>query len=61
MPCAPDGPLFTGSRSWILKTADQMGIPHETMIQLQAKGIASILDLVDFDNDSHQQLADNLC
>ena len=40
--------------------ADQMGIPHVTMVQLQAKGITSVSDLADFNKASLQQLADNL-
>ena len=40
--------------------ADQMGIPHITVLQLQAKGITSVSDLADFNKDSLQQLADNL-
>ena len=40
--------------------ADQMGIPHVTMVQLQAEGITSVSDLADFNKDSLQQLADNL-
>ena len=39
--------------------ADQMGIPHVTVVQLQAKGITSVSDLTDFNKDSLQQLADN--
>ena len=39
---------------------DQMGIPHETMVQMQQEGIHSVADLADFDKDSLQQLADNL-
>ena len=37
-----------------------MGIPHTTVMQLHAKGIEAVTDLVDFDKDSLQQLADNL-
>ena len=37
-----------------------MGIPHETMVQLQYEGIQSVADLADFDKDSLQQLADHL-
>ena len=37
-----------------------MGIPHVTMVQLQAEGITSVSDLADFNKDSLQQLADNL-
>ena len=39
--------------------ADQMGIPHTTVIQLCAKAIEAVADLADFDKDSLQQLADN--
>ena len=35
---------------------DQMGIPHETMVQLQHEGIQSVADLA----DSFQQLVENL-
>ena len=38
----------------------QMGIPHETVLQLVQEGIDSVDDLADFDKDSLQQLADNL-
>jgi hypothetical protein len=38
----------------------QMGIPHETVVQLALEGIESINDLADFDKDALQQLADNL-
>ena len=37
-----------------------MGIPHETMVQMQHEGIHSFPDLADFDKDSLQQLADTL-
>ena len=37
-----------------------MGIPHVTVVQLQAKGITSVSDLADFNKDSLQQLADHL-
>ena len=39
----------------------QMGIPHAMVIQLQTEGIMAIGDLADFEKDSLQQLADNLC
>jgi hypothetical protein len=39
---------------------DQMGIPHITVIQLQNEGISIVDDLVDFDKDTLQQVADNL-
>ena len=40
--------------------AEQMGIPHATMTQLQSEGITLVADLVDFDKDPLQQLAGNL-
>ena len=39
---------------------DQMGIPHVTVVQLQAEVITSVSDLTDFNKDSLQQLVDNL-
>ena len=42
------------------KHADQMRIPHVTMVQLQAEGITLVSDLADFNKDSLQQLVDNL-
>jgi hypothetical protein len=38
----------------------EMGIPHETVVQLALEGIESINDLADFNKDALQQLADNL-
>ena len=42
------------------KHANQMGIPHATVLQLQSKGITLVSDLADFNKNSLQQLADNL-
>ena len=39
---------------------EQMGIPHATVIQVQTEGIMTIGDLVDYEKDSLQQLADTL-
>ena len=52
--------LTVAQTTTFFKHADQMGIPHTTVIQLCAKGIEAVTDLVDFDKDSLQQLADNL-
>jgi hypothetical protein len=38
----------------------QMGIPHPTVAQMHAEGITNVQDLADFDEESLQQLADNL-
>ena len=40
--------------------ADQMAIPHATVIQLQSEGIDSPDDLRDFDKDSLKEVAENL-
>ena len=42
------------------EAADQMGIPNETVVRLQAEGITTVDDLVDFDKDTLQTAADNL-
>jgi hypothetical protein len=39
---------------------NQMGIPNDTVIQLQAEGITTVDDLVDFDKDTLQQVAGSL-
>ena len=52
--------LTAAQTTTFFKHEDQMGIPHITVVQLQAKGITSVSDLVDFNKDSLQQLADNL-
>ena len=50
----------TAQTTTFFEHADQMGIPHVTVVQLQAKGITSVSNLADFNKDSLQQLADNL-
>jgi len=37
--------------------ADQMAIPHDTVIQLQTKGIVNPDDLTDFDKTSLKEVA----
>ena len=39
---------------------DQLGIPHETMVQIQREGIQAVAGLADFEKQELQQLADNL-
>ena len=39
---------------------DQLGIPHETMVQTQREGIQAVADPADFENQEVQQLGDNL-
>ena len=52
--------LTAAQMTTFFEHADQMGIPHTTMLQLQSEGITLVSDLVDFNKDSLQQLADNL-
>ena len=53
--------VLTGTQTTaFFEQLDQMGIPHVTMLQLQAEGITSVSDLANFNKDSLQQLADNL-
>ena len=52
--------LTAAQTTAFFKHGDQMGIPHFTMVQLQAEGITSVSDLADLNKDSLQQLADNL-
>ena len=41
--------------------ADQMAIPHDTVIQLQTEGIVNPDDLTDFNKTSLKEVAENLC
>ena len=52
--------LTTAQTTTFFKHTDQMGIPHATVLQLQSEGVTSVSDLVDFNKDLLQQLADNL-
>ena len=52
--------LMAAQMTTFFKDAEQIGIPHATIIQLQTEGIMTIGDLADFEKDSLQQLADNL-
>ncbi len=53
-------PLTALQRTAFFENADQMGIPHETVVQLQAEGIAGVEDLTDFDKETIEQIASNL-
>ena len=52
--------LTAAQTTAFFENPDQMGIPHITMVQMQQEGIQSVADLVDFEKQSLQQLADNL-
>ena len=52
--------LTAAQTTTFFENANQMGIPHGPMLQLQSKGITLVSDLTDFSMTSLQQLADNL-
>ena len=52
--------LTAAQMTTFFKHADQMGIPHAIVLQLQSEGITLVSDLADFNTHSLQQLADNL-
>ena len=52
--------LTAAQTTTFFEHAEQMGIPHTIVVQLQSKGIDVVADLVDFDKTSLQQLVDNL-
>ena len=52
--------LTTAQTTTFFEHANQMGIPHATMLQQQSEGITLVSDLADFNMTSLQQLADNL-
>ena len=52
--------LTVAQMTTFFEHAEQMGIPHATVLQLQSEGITLVSDLVDFNKNSLQQLADNL-
>jgi hypothetical protein len=53
--------LTNAQTAAFFENAQQMSIPHATVIQLQNEGIPNVYDLTDFDKDTLvQQVADNL-
>jgi hypothetical protein len=52
--------VLTAAQTAAFHEDAQMGIPNETIAQMQAEGITNVRDLADFDKESLQQLADNL-
>ena len=52
--------LTAAQMTTFFEHADQMGIPHATVLQLQSEGITLVSDHADFNKDSLQQLADSL-
>ena len=52
--------LTAGQTTAFFEDNDQMGIPNATRVQMQAEGITTPDDLVDFHKDELRQLAENL-
>jgi hypothetical protein len=53
--------VLTGAQTTaFFEALDQMSIPNATVMQLQNEGISNVDDLIDFDKDTLQQVADNL-
>ena len=44
--------LTVAQMTTFFEHADQMGIPHATVIQLHAEGIKAVADLADFNKES---------
>ena len=53
--------LMAAQATTFFEDNEQMGIPHAMVIPLQIERIMTVGDLADFEKDSLQQLADNLC
>ena len=51
--------LTAAQTNAFFENPDQLGIPHETMVQIQREGIQMVADLADFEKQELQQLADN--
>jgi hypothetical protein len=52
--------LTAAQTTAFFESADQMSIPNATIIQMQNEGIETFDDLINFDKDTLQQVADNL-
>ena len=52
--------LTAAQMTAFFRDGDQMGIPQDTVAQLQIEGITTISNLADFEKETLQQMADNL-
>ena len=50
--------LTTAQMTALFEGPNQMGISHDTVLQLHTEGIASVADLTDFDSNALQHLTD---
>ena len=52
--------LTAAQTTSFFEDANQMAIPHATVIELQNEGIVSVDDLDEFDKDDLEQITHNL-
>ena len=48
--------LTAAQTTAFFENPDQLGIPHETMVQIQREGIQAVADLADFKNKNSSSL-----
>jgi predicted RecB family nuclease len=53
-------PLTAAQTTAFFEHDFQMGIPHATVMQLRNEGITTVDNLIDFDNNTVEQIAANL-
>jgi hypothetical protein len=53
--------LTAAQTTAFFKNAQQMSIPNATVVQLVSEGINTVDDLAEFDKDTINQIASNLC
>jgi hypothetical protein len=53
-------PLTAAQTTAFFEQDARMGIPNQTVVQLQQEGITTVDDLIDFDKDTMEQIAFNL-
>ena len=52
--------MTTSQMVAFFENGNQMGIPHDTVTQMAQEGIVTIGDLIEFDRQPLQRIADNL-
>ena len=53
-------PLTAAQRTLFFEEDAQMGIPNQTVVQLQTEGLNGIKDLAEFDKETIKGMASNL-
>ena len=52
--------LTAGQTTAFFENANQMALPHVSVLQLQNEDVLDVVDLEDFDKDTLSQVADNM-